>query len=144
MVIFKHLTVEKKQKAETNEWIKVWLILSYLIVLFYMYAYYKGGKTAQQIPLEAHLQHGMTTIIVGYASLLWGLACKDNACRFLFLSFAVFRGLALLHRIFAYSFDTVLITDTPTYSALALIALIFGGYDYLRRRDSESNRTPEC
>ena len=48
--------VEKKQKAETNEWIKVWLIMSYLIVLFYMYAYYTGGKTAREIPIEAHLQ----------------------------------------------------------------------------------------
>lgn len=135
----------KKQKEETNNWIKVWLILSYLIILFYMYAYYEGnGKTARQIPIEAHLQHSMTTIIVGYASLLWGLQCVSLPCRFLFLSFAVFRLLALLHRAFAYVFDMVLVTDTPTYSALAFIALIFGVYDYLRRRDSESDRASKC
>jgi len=136
--------VEKKQKAETNEWIKVWLIMSYLIVLFYMYAYYTGGKTAREIPIEAHLQHGMTTIIVGYASLLWGLSCTSIPCRFFFISFAIFRGFALLHRVVAYMFDMVIVTNTPTYSALAFIALIFGGYDYLRRRDIKSNRASEC
>jgi hypothetical protein len=135
----------KSQKEETNNWVKVWLILSYLIVLFYMYAYYEGsGKTARETPIEAHLQHAMTTIIVGYASLLWGLQCVSLSCRFLFLSFAMFRLFALLHRIFAYVFDMVLVTNTPTYSALAFIALIFGVYDYHHRRDSKGSRTSEC
>ena len=102
-----------------------------------------AGKTARQTPIEVHLQHAMTTIIVGYASLLWGLQCVSLPCRFLFFSFAIFRLFALLHRIFAYSFDIVLVTNTPTYSALAFIALIFGVYDYLHRRDSKSNRTSE-
>ena len=137
--------VEKNQKEETNNWVKVWLIMSYLIVLFYMYAYYEGsGKTARETPIEAHLQHAMTTIIVGYASLLWGLQCVSFPCRFLFISFAIFRLFALFHRIFAYIFDMVLVTNTPTYSALAFIALIFGGYDYYRRRDIKSNRASEC
>jgi len=109
-----------------------------------MYAYYQVGKSARDIPIEAHLQHGMVTIICGYAALLWGLATTNNAYRFLFISFAIFRTFALLHRVCAYIFDWEIVTNTPTYSALAFIALIFGGYDYLRRRDSESNRTPEC
>lgn len=145
MVIFKPKMEVKSQKEVTNNWVKVWLIMSYLIVLFYMYAYYEGsGKTARQTPIEAHLQHAMTTIIVGYASLLWGLQCVSLPCRFLFLSFAMFRLFALLHRIFAYMFDMVLVTNTPTYSALAFIALIFGVYDYLYRRDSKSSRASEC
>jgi hypothetical protein len=109
-----------------------------------MYAYYTGGKTAREIPIEAHLQHGMTTIICGYASLLWGLESNVKSLRFFFISFAIFRGFALLHRVVAYFYDMVLVTDTPTYSALAFIALIFGGYDFIRRRDIKGNRASEC
>ena len=135
---------EKRQKAGINEWVRVWLITLYSIVLFYMYAYYDGnGKTAQQIPLEAHFQHGMVTIIIAYASYNWGLESSNFANRFLFISFAFFRVLAFVHRIVAYVFDMVLVTDAPTYSVLALIALIFGAYDYLRRRDIKGNRASE-
>lgn len=135
---------EKKQKAVISEWIKVWLTMSYLIILFYMYAYYTGGKTARQIPIEAHLQHGMTTIFCGVAALFWGLETKVKALRFLFISFAIFRLFALLHRIIAYAYDWVIVTNAPTYSVLAFIALIFAGYDWIRRRDIKDDRASEC
>lgn len=109
-----------------------------------MYAYYTGGKTAREIPIEAHLQHGMTTIFCGVAALFWGLETKVKALRFLFISFAIFRLFALLHRIIAYAYDWVIVTNAPTYSVLAFIALIFAGYDWIRRRDIKDDRASEC
>lgn len=134
----------KRQKAVISEWVKAWLTILCLSLLFYMYAYYTGGKTSRQIPIEAHLYHFSINLFALVATLEWGFNASTKAYRFLFLSFAIFRCFALLHRVVAYIFDMVLVTDTPTYSVLAFIALIFGGYDYYRRRDIESNRTSEC